>query len=128
VSDDPAAWLRDLAANIRADPGIPPGLIALESGTGRVARWASHPGGLATGELREDLASFAESFPYFIRLDERGAPVPCECCGTLVALMPEARDGDAVLGARTAWKPGIWEHETLRKHTARRCEWKRANR
>lgn len=120
ASDDPAKWLRQLADGILTDPEIPPGVVVMESGTEQIAWTASHPGGLVTGELREDLSSFAESFPYFIRMDERGEPVRCECCGTLVALTPEA------LGVDGPWKPGIWEHESLRRHTMRRCEWMRA--
>lgn len=122
MSDDPAAWLDRIADKLRVDPGLPPGFIVGESGTERIARWASHPGGLVTGELREDLTSFAESFPYFVRLDGRGEPIRCEICGTLVALTPEALGG--VSGP---FKPGIWEYESLRKHTMRRCDWKRAN-
>ena len=122
MSGDPADWLRQIAENISVDAQLPPGVIALESDTEKVARWVSHPGGLVTGELREDLASFAESFPYFIRPDERGEPVACECCGTPVALTPETRG----MGP-PSWKPGIWEYESLRRHTMRRCEWKRAN-
>jgi hypothetical protein len=120
VSDDPARWLRQIAENISVDASVPPGVIIAASGTEQVARTVSHPGGLVTGELREDLASFAESFPYFIRPDERGEPVACECCGTPVALTPETRG----MGP-PSWKPGIWEYESLRRHTLRRCEWKR---
>lgn len=121
MSDGPAEWLRQLADGIRTDPELPAGVVVMESGTEQVARTASHPGGLVTGELREDLASFAESFPYFIRMDERGDPIRCEICGTEVALTPEA------LGVRGPWKQGIWEYESLRRHTVRRCEWKRTN-
>lgn len=123
MSDDPSKWLRQLTENICVDPAFPDGFIAIESDGKRVARWASHPGGLVTGELREDLASFAESFPYFVRLDERGEPIRCEMCGTLVMLVPEW----TIEAGAESRKPGIWEHESLRKHTMRRCEWKRAN-
>jgi hypothetical protein len=108
--DDLVTWLR---AEIAAD------LDAAQSGAEQVARTASHPGGLVTAELREDLRSFCESFPYLIRVTGRGEPIRCECCGTLVALTPEAH------GANAPWKPAIWEHESLRKHTMRRCDWKR---
>lgn len=121
MSDDPAEWLRQLGEGIRVDPDIPPGVIVLESGGQRLARTASHPGGLVTPELEEDLRSFAESFPYTIRLSERGSPAPCEACGTPIATIPASRDGE------TRWKPGIWEHESLRKHTLRRCVWKLAH-
>lgn len=122
MSGDPADWLRQITENICVDPAFPPGFIAMEADGERIAKWASHPGGLVTGELREDLASFAESFPYFIRPDERGEPIRCEVCGTLVALTPETRN----LGS-SSWRPGIWEYETARRHTMRRCEWRRAN-
>jgi hypothetical protein len=129
---DPAEWLRGLAANLRTEPDLPPGVIVLEavaeSGTERIARTASHPGGIATSELMEDVRSFAESTPYCIRLSERGEPLWCECCGTLVALTPETADGAALLGTGARWKPAIWEYETLRKHTMRRCDAMQANR
>jgi len=121
VSDDPADWVRQLRDSIRVDPDVPPGLLIVESGPERLARWGGHPGGLVTDALWEDLQSWMESFPYTIRLGERGQPIVCEVCGTLVALTPEAS------GARAPWKPGIWEYETYRRHTQRRCEWKRAN-
>lgn len=117
VSDDLVNRLRD---SVRTDPELPPGVVVVQSGSQRIARTASHPGGLATEELWEDLESFLESFPYLIRLDGRGKPILCECCGTLVSLTPEA--GPVAIDA---WKPAIWEHATLRKHTQRRCEWKR---
>jgi hypothetical protein len=121
------AWLRQLADGIRTDPELPPGVIVLESGTGQVAGTVSFAGGTATGEMREDLRSFHESFPYNIRLSERGEPILCESCGALVALTPETRDTRALLGADARWTPGIWEFGSLRRHTMRRCEWKRAN-
>ena len=124
MSDDPSAWLRGLSESIRVDPEIPPGVIVLESGGERVARTASHPGGLVTEALAEDLRSFAESFPWVIRLDGRADPILCEVCGTLVALTSEAEAG--MRWSERQWKPGIWEHETLRRHTQRRCEWRRA--
>lgn len=131
MSDNPADWLRQLRDGIRVDPKVPPGVIILESvtesGTERIARTASHPGGLVTAELEEDMRSFAESFHYSIRLSDRGEPIRCEVCGTLVSLTPETEDENAVLGALSRWKPAIWEHETLRRHTQRRCEWRRAN-
>jgi len=86
-----------------------------------IARVVGFPGGIATEELWEDLRSFRESFQWLIRPHDRGEPVRCERCGTLVALTPEA------LGFGGQWVPGIWEHETLRRHTMRRCEWRREN-
>ena len=113
MSDDPARWLRELAGDLHVDPGLPPGVVILESGTERIARTASHPGGLVTEALWEDLESYLESFPYFIRLSDASDPV-----GTLVMQVPESATGER------RWKPGIWEHETYRRHTLRRCEWK----
>jgi hypothetical protein len=98
-----------------------PGLVVMECAGKQTVRTASHPGGLWSVEVQEDIRSFVESMPWFIRVDERGKPIRCECCGTLVALTPEARDRHG------PFAPGIWEHETLRKHTLRRCEWRRAN-
>ena len=122
MSGDPVSWLSEFMAGMRTDPGLPPGAIALETGTERVARTirsGRHAPG--TEEAWEDYRSFAESFPYLIRASKRGDPILCECCGTLVAMTPEA------LGTDGPWKPGIWEHETLRRHTLRRCEWKEGN-
>ena len=119
MNDDPAAALRNLAASMRTDPDLPPGVVVMRPGTEQIARTVSHPGGLVTDELWEDVQSFLESFPYLIRMSKRGEPIRCECCGTLVALTPEARRA----GGR--WILAIWEFKTLRKHTLRRCEWMR---
>jgi hypothetical protein len=130
LSGDPADLLRDLAASMRADPGLPPGVIALESDGETVARTIRSARHVPlTREAQEDYRSFAESWPYVIRLSGQGEPVVCECCGTLVALTPEAltvsAGGEPPVSRR--WKPGIWEPETGRRHTMRRCGWKRVN-
>jgi hypothetical protein len=75
-------------------------------------------------EWREDLVSFRESAPWFVRLDERSEPITCECCGTTVAATPEAPAAD---GPDRRWKRGIWETGVWRKHTLRRCDWLRGN-
>ena len=120
MSDEPAGWLSRVADELGIGTGLPPEAIIVAA-----VEAASPPYGRDFGpaveELREDIRSYSESSPYFIRRDERGDPVRCECCGTPVALTTEA------LGLRGPWKPGIWEHETFRRHTLRRCEWKRAN-
>ena len=69
----------------------------------------------------EDIASIAESMPYVVRMHEGTPPIRCECCGTRVSMVPEAE------ASVTPWafKPAIWEAETRRKHTLRRCEWTR---
>ena len=124
MSDDPADWVRQLRDSIRVDPEIPPGVVVLESGSEQVARTFSHasvPADVTLEELAEDLYSLHESHRYFIRLDGRSEPVPCEFCRTLVAQTPESE------GVRGPWRPGIWEPETGRRHTLRRCEWRRAN-
>lgn len=107
--------------SVVSDEGLPPGMMIVDSGGDRIAQTRWHPGGYVTPELSEDVRSFAETFPYLIRISHRGEPIRCECCGTLVALTPEARTG-----SRDTWEPAIWEYETYRKHTLRRCEWMRA--
>jgi len=119
------AWMSGLHERVRVSSDVPPGVVMIAADPYTVARTIS--GGraaLGTEESREDYRSFAESFPYLIRVYEKGETIACECCGTPVALITEspAADPDA------SWKPGIWEPETLRRHTLRRCEWKRANR
>jgi len=130
LSEDTAEWLRDLAGRLHADPAVPAGVIIMESGTERIARtdrigvdYAREPPDAAQAEA---VASFVESYAYCIRLSDRSEPVRCECCGTLIALTPETKS-NALAGERARWKPGIWEYESLRKHTMRRCEWRRAN-
>jgi hypothetical protein len=76
-------------------------------------------------EWREDLISLRESAPYVVRLAERTEPITCECCGTTVAGVPEGLGAD---GPDRRWKRGIWETGVWRKHTLRRCEWKREHR
>lgn len=71
----------------------------------------------------EDWKSITESMPYVVRLHEGTRPIVCECCGTMVAQCPEAE------ASVTPWtyKPAIWEAQTCRKHTLRRCDWLRDN-
>lgn len=118
-------WLRQLRDGIRVDPEIPPGVVMLESGTMKIARTVSRqdppPAGQNDEDVAEDLRSLHESYPYLVLVSDRGEPIRCECCGTLVAMTPES---DTPSGP---WKPGIWEPELGRRHTMRRCEWKRAN-
>jgi hypothetical protein len=84
-----------------------------------VQDWA----GGVTPAIAEDCASLVESMPYVIRYAEATAPIICECCGTRVVAVPEAVVTD-VPASRT-WTRAIWETETGRKHTLRRCNWKR---
>ena len=70
----------------------------------------------------EDLESIGESMPFIVYAHEGRLPIVCECCGTLVTLVPEAHHQD--LDSR---KPAIWEAQTARKHTLRRCNWLRDN-
>src|SRR5215472_5419625 len=72
--------------------------------------------------LVEDVRSLAESAPYFIRITEMTEPITCECCGTPVAGVPEALAAD---GPERRYRRGIWEPWNWRRHTARRCEWRR---
>ena len=124
MSDDPADWVRQLRDSIRVDAEVPPGVIVLESGLETIARTfrrADLPAGFTVEELAEDLYSLHESYPYFIRWSDRSEPVECEFCRTLVAQTPESK------GVRGPWRPGIWETATGRRHTMRRCEWKRTH-
>ena len=71
-------------------------------------------------EFAEDLKSLDESMPYVIRHDGASRPVPCECCGTFVS---DPLEWDTRRGEQ--WTRAIWEAETGRKHTLRRCNWQR---
>jgi hypothetical protein len=68
----------------------------------------------------EDCESLSESMPFMIRHDGASRPVMCECCGTYVSDPLEADTRSP-----RQWKRAIWEAETGRKHTLRRCNWKR---
>lgn len=73
-----------------------------------------------TPEIIEDLRSLSESAPFVIRVSESRGLMRCERCSTFVVAVPEAL-------ARTPpesrkWERAIWEPETGRKHTLRRCE------
>jgi hypothetical protein len=68
----------------------------------------------------EDCESLFESMPFMIRYEGSSPPVRCECCGTLVRDPLEAHSAEP----RT-WKRAIWEAGTGRKHTLRRCNWRR---
>jgi hypothetical protein len=73
--------------------------------------------------LAEDCRSLLESAPFVVRYGEMGEPIRCECCGTLVGLVPE---GEAERHWRDrVWLPAIWETGLARKHTFRRCSWLR---
>jgi hypothetical protein len=127
VSEDPATRPVERAARLAVDLAQPPGVFVMQFGTEETVRTVSFAGGLDSEDLREDLRSFRESFPYLIRVDGRGEPIRCEVCGTLVALTYEALTVSAggKPPARRRWKPGIWEPEAGRRHTMRRCEWRR---
>ena len=78
--------------------------------------------------LAEEWRSIGESWPYFIRLYECGEPIRCECCGVSVVKIPEALADD---GPSRTYRPAIWEYwrtGPVRKHTLRRCDWRRAQR
>ena len=122
MSDDPAAWLPDVMVN----PGLPDGVIVLDSGKDALLANLCGLRLAKTDPLyAEDLRSLTESVPFFIRIHEATEPIICECCGTLVAAVPEGLVSDAP-GRR--FTRAIWESETWRKHTLRRCDWKRVNR
>jgi hypothetical protein len=116
-----------LSGSLRVDPLIPPGVIVMRSGIDQVISVSRvthiHAETIKSDALAEDARSLIESAPYVVRYGDAGSPIACECCGSPVALMSERPAGETA----GAWKPGIWEPELTRKHTLRRCEWKRAN-
>ena len=113
---------------IVVDPDAPPGSVFLRSGLEQgiipnvdyaaLAQLAADP---VKGPLiAEDLASLAESAPFLIRTGEREGPIRCESCGADVVAVPESPiDGER------HWTRAIWEDRLFRKHTMRRCEWRR---
>lgn len=64
----------------------------------------------------EDIRSILESKDFITRPYEMTDPIRCECCGTLVTMVPEV----LVYGHEKP-KPAIWEPGQWRKHTLRRC-------
>ena len=71
-------------------------------------------------EFAEDCESLLESKDYITHPGGMSKPEKCECCGTLVTVVPEVP-----VGRREEPKPAIWEVGAWRKHTPRRCNWKR---
>jgi len=111
------------------DPAMPPGAFALRSADEQLIHVAASVQVLAdtaiSPVLAEDCRSVLESADFVVRYREHGTPVTCPFCGTTVAFTPEAEGG---LDWRTReWKQGIWETGAGRKHTFRRCMWKRAH-
>lgn len=128
-----AGWLSGLPVNLDADlgvdPGLPPGAMIMRSGGQQAISlspsFADEGEQLVSDAVAEEYRSLAESEPFVVRYADwdPGKPgIRCECCGTPVALMGERKAEPS-----GPWKPGIWEPETVRRHTMRRCEWKRAN-
>ncbi len=104
-------------------PGTPPPCTVLIRTGGEQSLMDTTSAGLMrTPEFAEDLRSLRESLPFMIRIDAPEGPVACECCGAAVFAVPES---GYVTPRR--WRRAIWEPETGRKHTLRRCEWKRAS-
>lgn len=73
----------------------------------------------ADPEFAEDVESLMESKDYLV-YPGPGRPEKCEVCGTLVAVWSEVP-----LSSRGEREPALWEPEAGRKHTPRRCGWKR---
>lgn len=114
---------------IVVDPDAPPGGVFLRSGLEQgiipAVDYAAVLRQLEADPVKgplvaEDLASLAESAPFLIRTGEREGPSRCESCGTDVVAVPES----PVKGERR-WARAIWEDRLFRKHTLRRCEWRR---
>jgi hypothetical protein len=75
-------------------------------------------------DIIEDLNSLSESSPYVIRVEKSRGLMRCERCRAFVISVPEyilAPDPGDPPGSRR-WERAIWEPETGRKHTLRRCE------
>jgi hypothetical protein len=113
------------------DPGIPLGVVVLRSPAEQVIGLTNEDylrlqsKAAASPALAENCRSILESAPYLIRHQEGTSPITCECCGTEVSAMPEA---DHRAGRPYTWRQAIWEPETGRKHTLRRCNWIREQR
>ena len=73
-------------------------------------------------EFAEDIASLTESKDFIVYPYEATEPIRCESCGTLVAMTPER----SVYDREQRPEPAIWEPETGRKHTLRRCDYRRS--
>jgi len=126
VSDDLVEQLR---RSVVVDPGLLPGALVFRSGIeqrieliGDSTRIIGES--VASDLIAEDCRSVLESAAYVIRLDGAGESIICECCGTQVALMPESPVAEHDAGVRR-WRPAIWEPQSGRKHTLRRCNWLR---
>lgn len=106
------------------DPEMPPGAIEVRSADQRLrtllpgpaieAVWQRFHGDPA---FAEEIRSLNESQDYFTYPGQATEPIPCECCGTLVTMVPEV----TARGPRGHPKPAIWEPGQWRKHTLRRC-------
>lgn len=120
-------WIRHLSECVRPDPHLPPGVIVMRSGIDQAIAVSEathiHAATIRSDLLAEDARSIIESADYVVRYRDQDPAITCECCGTPVAKMPErlAADRDG------RWRPGIWEPGAGRRHTIRRCEWRRAN-
>lgn len=121
------AWMRHIRDCVQVDAHMPLGAMVMRSGIDQVIRVSDatliHARSVRSDLLAEDARSLIESADYVVRYRDQGEAITCECCGTPVAKMPERLAADR--GGR--WKPGIWEPDAGRRHTLRRCEWKRVN-
>jgi hypothetical protein len=111
------------AIKIVVDPDLDANTVLLQSGSEQGILVAMDFARLAQNPLiAEDCTSLMESAPFFIRFRESGEPIRCECCGTPVVAVPEASVDDP---PPRRWVRAIWEAKAGRKHTLRRCNWKR---
>lgn len=114
---------------LTVDPDMPPGVIEVRSGSSRArTRFISDAEAAAMADrlqrraavdpaFAEDIASVLESKDFITHPHKASDPIRCECCGTLVTMVPEVSVYD-----RKPPKPAIWEPGQWRKHTARRCD------
>jgi len=70
----------------------------------------------------EDIRSLRESMPFVIMTGEASAPLACQYCSTPIHAVPERNVADP----DRIWHRALWEPETGRKHTERRCRVLRA--
>lgn len=87
----------------------------MRAGMGRVLQERAE----ADPEFAEDIASLMESKDYLAYPGD-GKREKCEVCGTPVAVWYEEP-----VYARGGREQALWEPEAGRRHTPRRCAWKR---
>ncbi len=107
---------------MQVDASLPPCTVLIRTNGEQALMDTTSAGLMRTPEFAEDLESLRESLPFVIRIDQMSDAITCECCGTEVFAVPESE-----WVTPRQWRRAIWESHTGRKHTMRRCQWKRSN-